>query len=343
MTGLHTGHCFVRGNARLDLRPDDVTVAEVLKRAGYRTGIVGKWGLGAEGSNGVPTRQGFDSFFGYLDQHHAHNYYPSYLFRDEKRELLGNVVPGEGDFGRGVASVKKQYSHDLVTEEALAFLDRSAENGQPFFLYLAYTTPHANNEGGKDGMEVPDFGEYEKESWPTQEKGFAAMVSRMDRDIGRLFDRLEKLGIDKETVVFFSSDNGPHKEGGHKAEFFDSNGPLRGTKRDLYEGGIRVPTMVRWPGHVPAGEESHHVGYFGDFLATAAELAGVAAPEGLDGKSFVPAILGKTGSQPPHEFLYWEFYEKGSAQAVRAGKWKAVVKPMHGENVELYDLESDMG
>jgi uncharacterized sulfatase len=169
------------------------------------------------------------------------------------------------------------------------------------------------------------------------------MVTRLDRDVGRLLDRLKELDIDEKTVVFFSSDNGPHKEGGRDHEFFDSNGPLRGTKRDLYDGGIRVPTLVRWPGHAPTGAISNHVGYFGDFLSTAAELAGVPAPEGLDSISFLPAILGQADAQPQHDSLYWEFYERGSAQAVRAGKWKAVVKPMHGESVELYDLEMDIG
>lgn len=341
MTGLHVGHCYIRGNGKLNLRPQDVTVAEVLQQAGYATGMFGKWGLGHEASTGLPTRQGFDEFFGYLDQHHAHNYYPSFLIRGEQRVPLDNVVPNEGEFGQGVASRKVQYSHDLIAEAALAFID--AHKHEPFFLYVPFTLPHANNEAGKQGMEVPDWGEYADLDWPAPQKAAAAMISRLDRDVGRILARLKGHGIDQRTIVFFSSDNGPHGEGGHDPDFFDSNGPLRGMKRDLYEGGIRVPMIVRWPGRAPAGTVSEFIGSFADFLPTAAAIAGIDPPASLDGVSFLPAILGQNEGQRQHDYLYWEFYERGSAQAIRMGRWKAVAQPLGGEKLELYDLASDLG
>lgn len=342
MTGLHTGHCLIRGNGRDPLRPTDVTVAKVLKQAGYATGLVGKWGLGEEKSTGVPTRQGFDSFFGYLNQHHAHNYYPAYLFRNEERVALKNVVPGAGEFGSGVATKKIEYSHDLLAEAALAFVDQHKD--RPFFLYLAFTTPHANNEAGKLGMEVPEYGPYAALDWPTPQKGHAAMIARMDRDIGRVLDRLKQHGLDSNTLVMFSSDNGPHREGGNDPDFNDSNGPLRGIKRDLYEGGIRVPFLARWPGRVPAGVTSDFIGAFWDVLPTLAELASAAdkVPAGLDGLSFVPTLLGQREKQRQHESLFWAFYERGGARAVRVGQWKAVQQPLTTP-VQLYDLKADVG
>lgn len=339
MTGLHTGHARVRGNALVPLRPEDTTVAEVLRDAGYTTALIGKWGLGEPDTSGIPTRQGFDYFFGYLNQAHAHNYYPEYLWRNEEKvPLEGNV-----EIEPQVSGERAQYSHDLFTREALAFLDNQTDD-QPFFLYLAYTIPHANNERGNalgDGMEVPDYGPYEDEDWPDPEKGRAAMITRMDRDIGLLFEKLKALGLDDNTVVFFSSDNGPHREGGTDPDFFDSNGPLKGIKRDLYEGGIRVPMIVRGPGRVPAGVVSHRVWAFWDFLPTAAELAGASAPEGIDGKSAAPALLGR--SEPPgrDEPLYWEFHERGFSQAARKGPWKAVRRS--DAPLELYDLRTDLG
>ena len=341
MTGLHLGHAWIRGNARMNLRSEDVTVAEVLKRAGYATGLFGKWGLGHEGTDGTPTRQGFDRFFGFLDQAHAHNYYPSFLVRDEERVALRNIVPGEGGRGQGVATERVDYAPDLIFEEALEFVRDHAE--EPFFLYLAYTIPHANNEAGKEGMEVPELGVYADLAWPEPQKGHAAMVSRMDAEIGELLELLDELGIDEQTLVMFSSDNGPHREGGFDPQFTDSNGPLRGIKRSLHDGGIRVPMIARWPGRVPTGRTSEHVGYFGDLMATAADLAGVDAPEGLDSVSFVPAMLGRQEQQQRHEYLYWEFYERGSAQAARAGRWKAVRKPMVHGAIQLFDLSQDVG
>ncbi|MGQ9575591.1 MAG: arylsulfatase [Thermoguttaceae bacterium] len=342
MTGLHTGHARVRGNAQVPLEPEDVTVAEVLKSAGYTTGIIGKWGLGEAGSTGVPNQQGFDFWFGYLNQTHAHNYYPEFLWRNAQQVRLDNVVPRETG-GRapgmaGVATKRVQYSHDLFAQEALEFLQRHRD--QPFFLYLAFTIPHANNEAGPKGMEVPDYGPYADKDWPEPEKGRAAMITRMDADVGRLFAKLKDLGIDETTIVFFSSDNGPHKEGGSDPAYFRSSGPLRGFKRSLHDGGIRVPMLVRWPRHVKAGTVNSLPWAFWDFLPTAAELAGVRPPDRLDGISIVPTLLGR-GHQHEHEFLYWEFHEGGSQQAVRTGPWKAV-RPWGGP-IQLYDLRTDLG
>ena len=341
MTGLHTGHCFIRGNGKINLRPDDVTVAEVLKQAGYTCGLAGKWGLGHEKSSGLPTRQGFDHFFGYLDQHHAHNYFPSFLVRGEKRVALRNVVPREGQFGQGVATKQVDYSHDLIMTDALGWLEEVHK--RPFFLYLSLTIPHANNEAGRQGMEVPDLGDYAKTDWPEIQKATAAMIGRLDRDVGRLMGMLKRLAIDRNTVVFFTSDNGPHREGGNNPDFFDSNGKLRGIKRDLYEGGIRVPTIVRWPGHIASGSTSGVVGSFADVLPTLADLAGGSVPEGIDGLSIVPTLTGNPKSQELHKYLYWEFYERGGTRAVRMGGWKAVAKSFFGKELELYHLPTDLG
>ncbi len=337
MTGLHTGHATVRGNALVPLRRDDVTVAQLLKDGGYATGLVGKWGLGEPDTTGVPNRKGFDYFYGYLNQVHAHNYYPDYLWKNqEKTTIEGNEVKN------GVATKRAQYRTDLLTKEALAFVERNRD--KPFFLYLAYTTPHANDERGAkegNGMEVPDDAPYSDKPWPQVEKNYAAMVTRLDADVGKLMKRLKDLDLDDNTIVFFSSDNGPHKEGGQDPKFFDSGGPLRGIKRDLTEGGIREPTIVRWPGKVKAGAETDQVGAFWDFLPTAADLAGVKAPAGLDGVSLAPTLLG-TGQQAQHEFLYWEFHERGFQQAVRMGDWKAIRLKVGGP-LELYDLKTDVG
>jgi len=342
MTGRHTGHALVRGNARVPLRPHDVTVAERLKLAGYATGIIGKWGLGEPNSTGVPNRQGFDHWFGYLNQRHAHNYYPAMLWRNETpvrlRNEVDHFVRGRDRSPGGVATTRVDYSHDLFAADALKFVRRHKHN--PFFLYLALTIPHANNEAGAKGMEVPDHGIYATEDWPDPQKGHAAMITRMDRDVGRLFALLKELAIDNNTIVFFTSDNGPHREGGARPEFFDSNGPLRGIKRALYEGGIRVPAIARWPGHVAPGTTSNHPWAFWDFLPTACELAGVAAPGDIDGVSFFPALLGKPQKRPP--FLYWEFHERAFVQAVRMGKWKGV-RYGTAEPLELYDLAADIG
>ncbi len=345
MTGLNTGHCYIRGNALLALRPQDVTVAEMLHGAGYATALIGKWGLGEAGSSGVPTRQGFDYFFGYLNQLHAHNYYPAFLWRGEERVPLKNVVPAgmRGEFGQGWATKRVEYSHDLFAAEALAWVKK--QRSQPFFLYLALTIPHANNEGMRatqNGQEVPELGCYKDRDWPEPSKSYAAMVTRMDADVGRLFALLKRLGLDDNTLVLFASDNGPQKEGGNPPTFFASSGPLRGIKRDLYDGGIRTPLIARWPTHIPAGVVSDHVGYFGDFFATAADLAGVPAPAGLDSISFLPTLTGHPERQKKHEYLYWEFHEGGFKQALRMGDWKAVRLGV-GRPLELFHLKTDLG
>ena len=337
MTGLHTGHARVRGNSLVPLLPDDVTVAEVLKSAGYRTAIIGKWGLGEPDTSGVPIRQGFDKWFGYLNQRHAHNYYPDYLWRNEQKVALPNVV------ARGVASTREVYSADLFKREALAFLDRQGD--APFFLYLALTQPHANNEAGKQGMEIPSDEPYSDQSWPQAQKNHAAMITDLDRTVGAVVEKLDERGLSDETILFFTSDNGPHREGGADPEFFDSRGPLRGIKRALYDGGIRVPMLVRWPGHVADGSTSDHAWAFWDALPTMAELAGADAPTDIDGISIVPALLGAEAAgreQPQHDHLYWEFHERGFGQAVRMGRWKAV-RPSQERAIELYDVSVDLG
>jgi len=346
MTGLHTGHALIRGNKEVKpmgqwpLPAETVTVAEVLKDAGYATGLVGKWGLGAPGTEGVPNKQGFDFFYGYLCQRHAHNFYPEFLYRNDQRERLkGNVVNNDREDGAGVAEKKVTYSHDLCAEEALGFVGRNKD--KPFFLYLALTIPHANNEGRQEGMEVPSYGRYQDLDWPEPQKGHAAMISRMDKDVGRLLKRLKRHGIDDHTLVIFTSDNGPHREGGNDPMFNDSNGPLRGIKRDLYDGGIRVPFIARWPGKIEAGGSSDHIGYFGDFMSTAAELAGGKAPEGLDSISLVPTLTGK-GKQGQHDYLYWEFIGGGKHyQAVRYKHWKGIQR--YDGGFELYNVSRDIG
>ncbi len=348
MTGLHTGHAVIRGNANVPLRPSDVTVARLLKEAGYATGIIGKWGLGEAESTGIPNKQGFDYWFGYLNQQHAHNYYPEYLWRNQEQVKLKNevnhMIGGRDRTPAGVATKRVEYSHDLFAAEALRFVEQNKD--RTFFLYLAFTTPHANNEAGNKGMEVPSYGPYADKDWPEPQKGHAAMITRMDRDIGRLMAKLKELGLDNKTLVMFSSDNGPHKEGGGDPEFFKSSGPLRGYKRALYEGGIRVPLIARWPGRIRAGSVSGHVSAFWDFLPTCCDLAGVEAPEGIDGVSIVPSLLGRSAQQKKHEYLYWEFHEQGKRQAVRMDDWKGVrlnvAKEPDGP-IELYNLKDDIG
>ncbi len=341
MTGYHTGHSYIRGNSEvkpMGQRPipeDTVTLPELLKTQGYTTGLVGKWGLGGPDSVGHPNQQGFDHFFGYLCQRHAHNYYPEYLFRNsEKVNLEGNKVENDREDGAGVASEKVTYGPDLMINEALDFIRNNKE--QPFSLFYTTTLPHANNEAGNEGMEIPDYGEYSGEDWPDAQKGHAAMISRLDSDVGRIMMELRELGLDENTLVMFSSDNGPHREGGADPEFFKSSGPLRGIKRDLYEGGIRVPMIARLPGKINPGQVSEHAGAFWDILPTMVELAGGEIPAGIDGISMVPALMG--GVQPSHDCLYWEFRGK---QAVLQGDWKAV-RLSPGEKTELYNLAADL-
>ncbi len=352
MTGLHTGHTHVRGNAGTtdtsiqSLRDEDVTVAEVLKQQNYHTALVGKWGLGEVDQPGFPLRQGFDYFYGYLNQVHAHNYYPEFLYRNDQEVKLRNEVQlpegKEPGFLGGYATKRVDYSHDLIAAEALRFVRESA--GGPFFLYLAMTIPHANNEASKmvgNGAEVPTFGIYASEDWPDQDKGQAAMITRMDADVGRLFDTLRELQIDDQTLVFFTSDNGPHDESNHDLERFQPSGPLRGIKRALTEGGVRVPMLVRWPGKIQHGSISEHVGYFADILPTLSEVAGAVSKIKTDGISIVPTLLGEA-NQAKHDYLYWEFYEQGSRQSVRFDDWVAIRQPMVSGEVELYNVSTDI-
>lgn len=355
MVGQHTGHCSVRGNAGANnrsiqsLREDDVTISQIIKNQGYTTALIGKWGLGEVEEPGHPLRKGFDYFFGYLNQGHAHNYYPEFLWRNWGKVMLRNeVVAIKADYGSdfkpGYATKRVDYSHDLFAEDALRWIEENRD--RPFFLYLAFTIPHANNEGTRgtgDGAEVPDYGIYADQDWPNQDKGQAAMITRMDRDIGRLLNKLRELGLAENTLVMFSSDNGPHNEAGQNPERFQPSGPLRGIKRDLYEGGIRVPMIAWWPGKIQPGSVSEHVGYFGDLMATLCDLTGAELPANRDSISFLPTLLGRPEEQKQHPYLYWEFYERGSAQAVRFGKWKAVRKPMLTGEIELYDLTADLG
>ena len=359
MTGLHTGHTPIRGNGKLPLPAGTVTVAETLQAAGYRTGLFGKWGLGGERDEGHPNDQGFDEFFGYLDQHHAHNYYPAFLHRNGERVPQPNVVPagatgGVALFGAGYATTKGAYSADVIHAEALDFLENSA--GGPFFLYYATTLPHVNNQAGKrpggasevPGLDygddyAPDYGAFaDLPGWDDNTRGHAAMIALLDRQVGELTAKIDALGLAESTLIVFTSDNGPMTEGGHDTSKFTATGPLSGYKRALTEGGIRVPTIARWPGHVAAGSTSDHVAYFGDFFATAADLAGVEPPYGLDSVSFAPTLLGRDDRQAEHDHLYWEFYEQGSKQAVRKGDWKAVFRPLGSTTPALYDLSTDL-
>jgi arylsulfatase A-like enzyme len=350
ITGLHTGHVSVRGNARgpdMDLqtlRPSETTVAQFLKDAGYATGLFGKWGLGEIGSAGHPNRKGFDEMFGYLNQTHAHNYYPTFLVHNSERVPLRNVAAEENrERGDGYAKDCVEYAPDVILERAQRWID--ANHRGPFFLYFATTLPHANNErtrATKNRMEIPSYGQYATRDWSDPDKGLAAMVSRLDADAGALVSQTDALGLARDTLFLFTSDNGPHVEGGNTPGFFASSGPFRGIKRDLYEGGIRVPFIAWWPGRIAPKRTSSHASYFGDLFATVADIVGRPAPKGLDSLSMAPTLLGRPGQQA-HEYLYWEFYEGGGAQAVRFGTWKAVRKPIFIGAVALYDLASDPG
>ncbi len=328
-TGKHTGHAFVRSNGPVPPFREP-GLAEMLRDAGYRTGLIGKWSLGGLGTPGYPMDKGYDEWFGYFSQGHAHNFYPEHLLDGRTARLL------RGNFGVH----KTEYAPDLFTGRALDFIEQGGE--EPFFLHLTYNTPHTNNELGRDtgdGQEVPSYGRYAGEDWPNPEKGFAAMVSRLDGDVGRILDKLKQTGQDENTLVLFSSDNGPHEEGGHKHEFFDSNGPLRGYKRDLYDGGIRVPAIARWPGKIRPGRVSDHVWAFWDLMPAFGEIAGATVPGGIDGISFVPDLFEKP--QKKHEYLYWEFHRPHFRQSVRWEHWKGV-RWSRKHPLELYDLREGL-
>lgn len=334
MTGLHNGHGRVRDNIPhgVFLQPDDVTVAEVLKQAGYHTGAIGKWSLGNPGSWGVANYQGFDYFYGHLNQDQAHFYYPDYLWENDQVVLLSG--------NRG--EQRNDYTHGLFAQKAEAFIREHAQ--KPFFLYLAFTLPHWSDfpEDTPESQIVPSDAPYTDRDWPQVEKNYAAMVTRLDRSVGGIMDLLEELGIDSNTLVLFTSDNGPSAERLHDPEFFDSNGALRGVKRDLYEGAIRVPMIARWPGHVPEGQVSDQVWAFWDVLPTLADVAGLPVPRDIDGISMLPALLGQKQTAQ-HEYLYWDYaHVRGTySQAVRIGDWKGVKNGPDGA-IELYDLANDL-
>lgn len=352
MDGKHTGHTFIRGNKGMKpegqhpIPSSTITVAKLLNDAGYATGAFGKWGLGGPGSEGVPWNQGFDEFYGYLCQSLAHNYYPEYLWHNDKKVFL------EGNKNDGIG----QYGHDEYHKMALNFIDTHKDG--PFFLFCPYIIPHAELLAPEDELwekydgkfpekiykGIDEGRRYRKGGYGSQEKphtAFAAMVSRLDRSVGEILSKLEELGIADNTLVIFTSDNGPHKEGGADPAFFNSSGSLRGHKRSLYEGGIRVPFVACWPGQIKEGSRSDHPSAFWDFLPTATELAGIESPDDLDGISMLPSLLGDEENQKKHKFLYWEFHEGGIKQAVRMGKWKAVRFGTE-EPLELYDISTDI-
>jgi arylsulfatase A-like enzyme len=352
MTGKHHGHTRIRGNAGRTnpaaqaLKPEDTTVAAVLQKSGYRTALIGKWGLGDVGAaeTGLPRKHGFDEFYGFLNQSHAHNHYPDFLWRNETREPLKNDLVKIGEAGSGYATKPVQYADDLFADEALKFVSNNTK--KPFFLFWSMVIPHANNERNgrlKNGTEVPDFGIYADKDWPEQDKGQAAMITRMDSYVGKMLEALKKLGIAENTLVLFTSDNGPHNEASHNLNRFQPSGPFSGIKRSLTDGGIRVPMLAWWPGKIKAGQTTEHVGYFGDFMATAAQLAGTMPPADVDSISFLPTLLGEMQSQQNHEFLYWEFHEGGFKQAaLYQGRWKGIRAGGPEKPVVLYDLNTDV-
>lgn len=357
ITGTHSGHTPIRGNLELDpegqfpLPKGSASIFQDFKEAGYTTGAFGKWGLGFIGSTGDPKEQGVDRFFGYNCQLLAHSYYPDHLWENDTRIELDTDLP----YGTGV------YAPDLIHEKALSFLDEAVADGKPFFMWYPTTIPHAELLVPQDSIirhfrgmypetpfrgvdDGPFFrhGGYCSQAYPRAT--FAAMVTRLDWYVGDIVRHLKELGVYDNTLIIFASDNGPHKEGGADPDFFDSNGPWRGYKRDVYEGGIRVPMIVSWKGHVSRGGCSDFVCSFWDLLPTFRELTGVASADGLDGVSLLPLWEGRPGQQE-HESLYFEFQELGGRQAVRQGPWKLVHLDIRSEEprYELYNLDEDPG
>ena len=349
MTGRHTGQATVRGNVQPGMSPacqslsqSDVTIARVLKQAGYVTANIGKWGLGEPGAaaEGMPLKQGFDYFYGYLNQHHAHNSWPSFLWRNECKVPTRNVVPNEDERGAGVASKRVDFAQDLFIADAQRFIRENRSS--PFFLYLALTAPHANNEAEPMGIEVPDTADYADKPWPEVQRSFASLVSRLDKDVGKILATLRELSLEKNTLVLFLSDNGPHAEGGANPAFFKSSGPLKGHKRSMYEGGIRVPMIAWGPGMIPAGRTEDTPCFFGDFLPSFADLANAPAPKGINGVSLRPLLSGRPQPELHERPLFWDYYENGYMQAARKGPWKAV-RPSLEAPLELYYLPEDQG
>jgi len=355
MTGLHTGHTPIRGNKRWEpegqwpLPSDSYTVAEMLKALGYSTGAFGKWGLGYIDTEGDPNAQGIDVFFGYNCQGLAHNYYPDHLWHNHEKILLT-----END-----SSKTGIYGPDLIHNAALDFM--GSHSDKPFFLFYPTTIPHAELFAKEEYMKLfrgkfdpeksykgvddgPSFRLGPYGSQPESHAAFAAMVSELDDYVGELLSKLKELDLEKNTIVIFVSDNGPHLEGGADPDYFNSNSDLKGYKRDMYEGGIRTPMLVKWPGKVIAGSTSDHISAFWDILPTFAEITSTEVPGEIDGISFLPELLGK--QQKQHEYLYWEFHEQGGKVALRMGKWKLVKLNMDKypqEKTELYNLSTDIG
>ena len=355
MTGLHTGHTPVRGNKEIrpegqhPLPEETQTISKLLQAQGYVTGAFGKWGLGFPGSSGDPINQGFDKFYGYNCQRLGHNYYPYYLWDNQtKVELTDNEGNQTGT-----------YAPERIHKETLAFIEGNQD--KPFFLFVPSIIPHAElyapesymekfrgkflpepaYEGVDDGKEFR-LGPYG--SQPEPHAAFAAMITLLDDQVGEIVAKVKELGLEENTLIIFTSDNGPHREGGADPDYFDSNGPLKGYKRDLYEGGIRVPTVAYWPGRVAAGQ-TDHVSAFWDFMPTMAALSGAEIPTGIDGISYLPTLLGE-GTQAQHEYLYWEFHERGGRLAIRKGNWKGIrygVLENPDSPLELYDLGKDIG
>ena len=357
MTGLNTGHTPIRGNkeateeGQWPLPGATITIPKLLKEAGYVTGGFGKWGLGYPGSEGEPNNQGFDEFFGYNCQRMAHNYYPDHLWDNQKKVML------EGNTGDKFG----QYAPELIHQRALQFMEKN--KNRPFFMYYPTTIPHAELMVPKQYMDkfrgkflpehsfkgaVPGDKGFRIGAYGTQPEShaaFAAMVTLLDEKVGELFAKLKELGLEKNTIVLFSSDNGPHLEGGADPDYFDSNGPFKGYKRDLYEGGIREPMIAWWPGKIKSGSTSDHISAFWDVMPTLTDIAGVKSPEKLDGISFLPTLLGEK-SQKQHETMYWEFHEQNGRQAIRKGSWKLVkynVLIPAKTTTELFDLSKDPG
>jgi len=356
MTGMHTGHTAVRGNKEIQPEgqypiPDSTyTIAEMFKEKGYTTGAFGKWGLGFPGSTGDPVKQGFDTFYGYNCQRLGHNYYPHHLWSNRDSIVL------EGNSGKN----NKIYAPELIHEKTLQFIETNKD--KPFFLYVASIIPHAElavpekelkKFRGKYNPEkvyigVDDGPEYRKGPYGSQKESHAtyvAMISILDKQVGEIMDKVKEMGIEKNTLIIFTSDNGPHQEGGADPDFFNSNGDLRGYKRDLYEGGIRVPMIVSWPKIIEPNTKTNLISAFWDVFPTFSNIIGVNTPNNIDGISFLPTLLGNSDKQQEHEYLYWEFHEKGGRQAVRKGNWKAVkynVLKEPNAPLELYDLSKDI-
>ena len=345
MTGLHTGHTFVRDNREVKpegqapMPADIVTIPRLLQKVGYTTGAFGKWGLGAPGSASDPAEH-FNRFYGYNCQREAHNYYPDHLWNNFEK------VPLDG----------QTYAHTPIMEQSMNFIRENKSN--PFFVYLPITIPHAALHAPEANMAVwrekfPEFadviGNYAGPEVNNPIAAFAAMMTIVDNNVGELLDLLKELDIDDNTLILFSSDNGPHQEGGHQPEFFDSNGPFTGHKRDLTEGGIRTFLLARWPGKVPTGTTSELVSAHWDILPTLCELADAQTPDNIDGISMVQTLLGNSGEQKKHDYLYWEFYEKGGKRATRFGPglhWKALQLDINklgtDAPIQLFDLSNDI-